>query len=89
MIFNSNLIRQGIEGGKQAAAALRSSVLELCRESSDVEIIANIYANQNGLANALLRDGSADDMDQLKNFMIGFTQGKASFDCIDGKALVL
>lgn len=31
----------------------------------------------------MLRDGSLDDMDHLKNFMIGFTQGKASFDFVD------
>src|ERR1700709_2062221 len=74
----------GIEGGKQAAAALRNTVLEHCSELTDeIEIIANVYANHGGLSNAMLRDGSLDDMDQLKNFMVGFTQGKASFDSVD------
>lgn len=31
----------------------------------------------------MLRDGSMEDMDQLKNFMVGFSQGKASFDFVD------
>lgn len=82
MIFNSDLIRQGVEGGKQAAALLRNKVLELC-PSSDIEIIANVYTNLHGLSSALLRDGSTDDMEQFKNFTVGFTQGKASFNFID------
>jgi hypothetical protein len=74
----------GIEGGKQAAAALRNTVLEHCSELPDeIEVIANVYANHGGLSNAMLRDGSVDDLDQLKNFMVGFTQGKASFDFVD------
>jgi len=84
MIFNNNLIKLGVEGGKQAAAALRNSVLEHCSDLTDqIEIIANVYANQYGLANAMLRDGSLEDMEDLKEFAVGFTQGKASFNYID------
>jgi len=84
MIFNAKLIKMGVEGGKQAAAALRNSVLDHCSDLTDqIEIIANIYSNQSGLANAMLRDGSLEDMDHLRDFAVGFTQGKASFNFID------
>ena len=84
MLFNANLIRLGVEGGKQAASALRNAVLEHCSDLTDqIEIIANVYANQYGLANAMLRDGSLEDMEHLKNFAVGFTQGKAAFNFID------
>jgi len=72
-----------VDGGKQAARTLQNTVLELCHELKDeIEIICNVYANVHGLSNALLRDG-IDDVDQLKNFTVGFTQGKASFNFID------
>jgi len=82
--FNENLIRQGIEGGKQAANLLRNSVLEHCSELTDeIEIMAKVCANITGLSKAMRRDGSLDNPDDLRDFTLGFTQGKASFDFID------
>ncbi|PMD45888.1 C-x8-C-x5-C-x3-H type zinc finger protein-like protein [Hyaloscypha variabilis F] len=84
MIFNEDLIHQGIEGGKQAANALRNSVLEHCSELTDeIEIMAKVCANITGLSKAMRRDGSLDNPDDLRDFTLGFTQGKASFDFID------
>ena len=85
--FKEDLIRLGIEGGKQAAATLRTTVLHYCKDivdlSDETEVIASVYANYQGLSNAMLREGSVDDLEQLKNFLIGFTQAKASFDFVD------
>ena len=36
-----------------------------------------------GLSKALQRDGSLDNPEDLRDFTLGFTQGKASFDFID------
>ncbi|PBP27480.1 CCCH zinc finger DNA binding protein [Diplocarpon rosae] len=84
MIFNENLVRLGIEGGKQAATVLRNTVLENCNELTDqIEIMAKVCANITGLSKAMRRDGSLDNPEDLKDFALGFTQGKASFDFID------
>jgi hypothetical protein len=78
------LVHQGIEGGKQAANALRNSVLKHCSELTDeIEIMAKVCANITGLSNAMRRDGSLANPDDLRDFTLGFTQGKASFDFID------
>lgn len=83
--FKEELLRQGIEGGKQAASTLRNAVLQTYGSefTDDIEIIASIYANCAGLSNAMLRDGCIDVIDQFKDFMVGFTQGKASFDFVN------
>lgn len=84
MIFNENLISQGLEGGKQAANLLRNSVLHQCNEvTHDFEIMAKVCANVSGLSKALRRDGTLANADDFKEFTLGFTQGKASFDFID------
>jgi len=84
MIFHEALIRQGIDGGKKAANALRNAVLEQCSDlSDDVEVIAKVCANVSGLSNAMRRDGSLENPQDFKDFTLGFTQGKASFDFVD------
>ncbi len=80
--FLEEYIRQGIEGGKKAANALRAAVLEQC-QFDDVEVIAKVCANLDGLTNAMVREGTLNSHDELRNFALGFTQGKASFDFID------
>ena len=84
MLFKEDLIRKGIEGGKQAANALRDSILEQCHElANEMEIAAKVCANVTGLSKAMLRDGSLKNTDDLRDFTLGFTQGKASFDFVD------
>ncbi|KAI9051371.1 hypothetical protein LZ554_004418 [Drepanopeziza brunnea f. sp. 'monogermtubi'] len=84
MIFNENLVRLGIEGGKQAATALRNMVLENCHDLTDqIEVMAKVCANIGGLSKAMRRDGSIDNPEDLREFTLGFSQGKASFDFID------
>jgi hypothetical protein len=82
--FNESLVRQGIEGGKKAASALRNIVLQHCSDLTDeIEIIAKVCANITGLSKAMRRDGSLENPDDLRDFALGFTQGKASFDFVD------
>ncbi|KAK6585022.1 hypothetical protein PZA11_003246 [Diplocarpon coronariae] len=84
MIFNENLVRLGIEGGKQAATNLRNMVLDNCNELADqIEIIAKVCANITGLSKAMRRDGSLENLEDFKEFTLGFTQGRASFDFVD------
>lgn len=82
--FSEEYIRQGIEGGKKAAKALRNAVAGQCGEQAqEIEISAKIVANLGGLGRALARDGAIDSVNDLKDFTLGFTQSKASFDFID------
>ena len=73
-----------MEGGKKAANTLRNAVLEHCCDlSEDTEVIAKVCANFAGLAKAMKRDGCLENPDDLRDFTLGFTQGKASFDFVD------
>jgi hypothetical protein len=82
--FNADLVQQGLDGGKKAANALRNAVLEQCCDlSEDTEVIAKVCANITGLAKAMKRDGCLDNPEDLRDFTLGFTQGKASFDFVD------
>ncbi|KAJ8064702.1 hypothetical protein OCU04_007022 [Sclerotinia nivalis] len=85
MIFNQELIDQGLEGGKKAANLLRASILEQCSgpQTEEIEIMAKVCANYSGLSKALMRDGTLESLEKFKDFTLGFTQGKAHFDFID------
>ncbi|ETS77582.1 hypothetical protein PFICI_11456 [Pestalotiopsis fici W106-1] len=78
LIFQDHLVKQGAEGGSKAAYALRQAVYAKVQNPDDTEIIAKVVANLSGLAKALRRNEN-----DLKHFMLGFTQAKASFDFID------
>ncbi|KAK4122856.1 hypothetical protein N657DRAFT_656918 [Parathielavia appendiculata] len=84
LIFKQSFIAQGVEGGKKAAYALRSAILEQCgSHAANIEIITKVYANLAGLGKAMRRDGSLSNECHLKDFSLGFTQAKASFDFVD------
>jgi hypothetical protein len=83
-LFKETFIRQGVEGGKKAAYALRTAILEQCGDfAGNMEVIAKVYANLGGLAKAMRRNGCLEAEETLKEFTIGFTQGKATFDFVD------
>ncbi|KAK3944539.1 hypothetical protein QBC46DRAFT_337578 [Diplogelasinospora grovesii] len=84
LLFQDAFIRQGLEGGKKAAYALRSAILKECGEhAAGVEVIARVYTHLGGLSRAMRLDGCIDHESDLKNFSLGFTQAKASFDWVD------
>ncbi|POS71389.1 hypothetical protein DHEL01_v210214 [Diaporthe helianthi] len=77
--FKQEYINRGIEGGKQAAYALRTAILKECHAlAGDIEVIARVVANLNGLTKAMRNDGSLDHEARLKDFTIGLSQGMAS-----------
>ncbi|KAM3560577.1 hypothetical protein MY1884_002833 [Beauveria asiatica] len=77
LLFQDAWIRQGVEGGKKAANALRSSVArQWTDKSKDTQIVAKVVADWASLA----RSFRGHD---LRDFAIGFTQGHAAFDFVD------
>lgn len=52
-------------------------------EAEDLEIVAKVVANLAGLGKAMQRDGCIENPSALKDFTLGFTQAKATFDYID------
>ncbi|KAK3387700.1 hypothetical protein B0H63DRAFT_521729 [Podospora didyma] len=84
LLFKETFIRQGLEGGKRAAYALRTAILSQCGDfANNIEVVAKVYANLAGLSKAMRRDGTLDSESDLRDFTLGFTQGKATFDFID------
>ena len=82
--FKEQYIRQGVEGGKRAAYALRQAIATECGEHAhEVEVTCRVFANLAGLTKAMRRDGSLEQESDLKDFSLGFTQGQASFDFVD------
>ncbi|KAM5351930.1 hypothetical protein ACJ41O_004653 [Fusarium nematophilum] len=83
--FQEHLVKQGLEGGKRAAYALRTAIAKLCNQdhANPLEIVCRVVANVSGLAKAMCRDGSIPEPNVLREFTLGFTQAKASFDFID------
>ncbi|KAG5951774.1 hypothetical protein E4U53_002272, partial [Claviceps sorghi] len=79
MRFRDHWIKQGLEGGRKAALALRDAVKAQCGERAEgAEIITKVVANLGGVAKTLGRD-----LSDIKDFALGFTQAKAAFDFID------
>ncbi|KAK5997139.1 hypothetical protein PT974_02492 [Cladobotryum mycophilum] len=84
LIFQEKWIKQGVEGGKKAAYALRNAISErFGGDNEDIEVVAKVVANLSGLAKAMQRDGSSENQSDMKDFTLGFTQAKASFDFVD------
>ncbi|KAJ2972595.1 hypothetical protein NQ176_g7070 [Zarea fungicola] len=78
LLFQDSWIRQGLEGGRKAAQALRASVTrQWTDKNEDTPIIAKVVANFAGLARSL------NCSTELRDFAIGFTQGNAAFDFVD------
>ncbi|WKT40843.1 hypothetical protein QSH57_005649 [Fusarium oxysporum f. sp. vasinfectum] len=84
LIFDNRFIKQGREGGKQAAQALLLAVARLCPSlPSSFEIFCDVLVNIAEMGRALLNDGSIDDPSLFHEFAIGFTEAKSSFNFID------
>lgn len=84
LLFEEHLIKDRVEGGKRAAYALRAAVAKHVGErAGELEIVARVVANVTGLGKAMVRDLSVDTSNDFKDFTLGFTQAKASFDFID------
>lgn len=83
LLFTENYIRQGTEGGKQAAHVLYNAILQQCHSAPGIEVIVKIYANLDSLSNAMWRNGIIQNEADLSQFFSGFSQCKATFDFVD------
>ncbi|KAJ9133588.1 CCCH zinc finger dna binding protein [Pleurostoma richardsiae] len=84
LFFKESFVDKGVDGGKQAAYALRTAALQGFVDYADeVTVIAKLVANLGGLAKAMRRDGCLVNEADLKNFTLGFSQSMASFDFVD------
>ncbi|KAG4259553.1 hypothetical protein FPRO04_03285 [Fusarium proliferatum] len=84
LIFDNRFIKQGREGGKQAAQALHLAVTRLCPSlPSSFEIFCDVLVNIAEMGRALVNDGSIDDPSLFHEFAFGFTETKSSFNFID------
>ena len=88
MIFDDWLLQKGEEGGKEAAGLLYAKVRDHVNKNipelpSDYKIVAKIYANVRGLADACSRAGIVDSPATVEEFTRGFTGNKHLFDFVD------
>ncbi|KAI9671490.1 MAG: hypothetical protein M1817_003541 [Caeruleum heppii] len=88
MIFQDNLLQKGEQGGKDAAGLLATTVRDYLQRDfqsipSDCKIVARLYANVKGLAEACYFDGIVPSPAVIEDFARGFTKGRHLFDFID------
>jgi hypothetical protein len=64
---------------------LNAAVAKLCshERTGSLEIVCRVVANVAGLSKAMYRNGSVEDPSLVREFALGFTQARASFDFID------
>ncbi|KAL1972810.1 hypothetical protein VTN31DRAFT_6352 [Thermomyces dupontii] len=87
LIFKDEFLRNGEQGGKDAAnqlwAALSQYISSNLPTVSSPKIITRIYANVKGLANACYSSGIIDDPSVLDDFVRGFNESRLLFDFVD------
>ena len=90
MIFEDAYIREGEVGGRTAATELHNRILRYAYSelrdttvNKNTKVICRAYVNVQGLAPILVSVGAADSQDTVKQFFVGFTQGKLLFDFVD------
>jgi hypothetical protein len=78
---------RAVKGGKFAADELLSRVREYLRgiisDSDEMDVLVKAFANVEGLASALMREGKLRDVDQLRAFVTGFSSRLPFFDFVD------
>ncbi|KAI9890944.1 MAG: hypothetical protein M1814_003445 [Vezdaea aestivalis] len=87
MLFTDDFLKFGEQGGREAAKKIHNIAqdyiaLELPK-LSNYRIIARVYANLKGLADALYRAGVIEHQQKMIEFARGFTSSKPLFDFID------
>ncbi|KZO96908.1 hypothetical protein CALVIDRAFT_536830 [Calocera viscosa TUFC12733] len=89
LIFSAALLSQGTEGGRLAAQSLRERVRQAlgAAQSSNAEIIVNVYMNKQGLGGILVKNGKTS-WPTFEKFIEGFVTGhelNSIIDCGRGK----
>jgi len=85
--FQDRFITKAMKGGEHAADELLARAREYLRgimnDSEKLDILVKAFANLEGLAFALVRDGRLKDAGQLRAFVTGFSSRLAFFDFVD------
>ncbi|KAL9619171.1 MAG: hypothetical protein Q9160_006180 [Pyrenula sp. 1 TL-2023] len=96
-IFNEKWLKDSESGGIEAAYGLRTEVLRYLKRQvglnlpSEYDIVVNMYANQRGLAKAIVEAGFLPDTSAFDNFVCKLNQSQPLFlwaDCGPGKERV-
>lgn len=96
-VFNEKWLKDPETGGIEAAYGLRTEVLRYLKRQdslnlpSEFDIVVNMYANQRGLAKAIMEAGLLPDTFAFDNFVCKLNQSQPLFlwaDCGPGKERV-
>lgn len=87
MVFEDPYLRQGEQGGKDAANQLWAAVREYSSRSfssiRSPKIVTRIYANVKGLAEACFKAGLVERPSLIEDFVRGFNGSRLLFDFVD------
>ncbi|KIW28928.1 uncharacterized protein PV07_04780 [Cladophialophora immunda] len=88
MPFEDELVKQGMNGGKNTASLLKQAVEEELRSSPtstphQVQVIVRVYANVKGLAKTYKEKEILAESTSLDEFIRGFNMGDAMCDFVD------
>lgn len=87
MIFEDSFLRQGEQGGKDAANQLWLSIRDYVSAQfpnlQSPKIVTRLYANFRGLADACVRAGIVERSSTIEDFARGFNGSRLLFDFVD------
>ncbi|KAH7125667.1 hypothetical protein B0J11DRAFT_528990 [Dendryphion nanum] len=86
-LFLDKYLTRRAQGGEQLAdeflIRIREYLRPLYEDADGLDILVRVYANLEGMANFLVRDGRVRNLGQLRAFSTGFCGRISSFDWID------
>ncbi|KAI4673551.1 uncharacterized protein J4E88_008606 [Alternaria novae-zelandiae] len=88
MLFNDDLVKAGLEGGKRAAHLLKQAVEEELRSSPPAlahhtQVVIRVYANMKGLAKTYKDAEILPQLASFDEFVRGFNMGDPMCDYVD------
>ncbi|KAH8696668.1 CCCH zinc finger protein [Talaromyces proteolyticus] len=87
MIFHDQYLRNGEQGGKDAANQLASALNHYVSRNlpnvTSPKLVTRVYANVSGLGNACYHAGIVDKPSVIDDFVRGFNESRLLFDFVD------
>ncbi|KAI4923545.1 hypothetical protein J4E85_008584 [Alternaria conjuncta] len=88
MLFNDDLVKAGLDGGKRAASLLKQAVEEELRSSlpavaHHMQVVIRVYANMKGLAKTYKDAEVLPQLASFDEFVRGFNMGDPMCDYVD------